>query len=247
MAGRHGNKGVVSVVVPVADMPYSEDGQPIDMILNPLGVIGRMNLGQLMETHLGLVCTKLQTRAVTQPLNEISLETIHNELEQAGFRRDGKIQLWDGQTGEMYDRPVVVGNLYMNKLHHLVDDKVHTRSTGPYSLVTQQPLGGRTHTGGQRFGEMEVWALEAYGAAYALQEMLTIKSDDVKGRDAAFEAIVREKLIESPNLPSSFIVLANELTALGIKVNAEINWAVEEYDKKIDSKLALSVDEGDLR
>ncbi|MEI6729382.1 MAG: DNA-directed RNA polymerase subunit beta [bacterium] len=247
MAGRHGNKGVVSVVLPVEDMPYSADGKPIDMILNPLGVIGRMNLGQLLETHLGLVCDKIGEYAVTQPLNEVKLEKIQDELVKAGFRKDGKIDLWDGQTGEKYDNPVVSGYLYMNKLHHMVDDKIHTRSTGPYSLVTQQPLGGRSHSGGQRFGEMEVWALEAYGAAYALQEMLTIKSDDIKGRDAAFEAIVKERPITSPNLPSSFIVLANELTSLGIKVNADVAETGEEYGEKMDERLALSVDQGDLK
>jgi len=246
MAGRHGNKGVVSVVLPIADMPYTEDGRPIDVVLNPLGVVGRMNLGQLLETHLGLVCEKQGNLAVTQPLNEISIETIQHELQQAGYNKDGKVDLWDGETGEKYDRPVVVGHLYINKLHHLVDDKIHTRSTGPYSLVTQQPLGGRSHSGGQRFGEMEVWALEAYGAAYALQEMLTIKSDDVKGRDAAFEAIVREKPIMSPNLPSSFIVLANELTALGIKVNAAVTETTDQYENRVDERLALSVDQGDL-
>ena len=244
MAGRHGNKGVVSVVLPVEDMPYTADGQPVDIILNPLGVVGRMNLGQLLETHLGLACDKQGMRAITQPLNEIPVDAIEQELEQAGFPAHGKLDLWDGQTGEKYDRPVTVGYLYYNKLHHLVDDKVHTRSTGPYSLVTQQPLGGRSHSGGQRFGEMEVWALEAYGAAYALQEMLTIKSDDVKGRDAAYESIIKEKPIMSPNLPGSFIVLANELTALGIRVNAAVNEA--EDGGPIDKKLALSVDEGSL-
>jgi len=244
MAGRHGNKGVVSVVLPQEDMPYSQDGRPVDIILNPLGVVSRMNIGQLLETHLGLVCEKNGEYAVTQPLNEITREKIQEELQQAGFQPDGKMTLWDGQTGEQYDRQVVVGNLYLNKLHHLVDDKIHTRSTGPYSLVTQQPLGGRSHSGGQRFGEMEVWALEAYGAAYALQEMLTIKSDDVKGRDAAFESIIKNKPIVSPNLPGSFVVLANELTALGIKVNAKVTHADD--SSKIDEDLALSVDQGSL-
>jgi DNA-directed RNA polymerase subunit beta len=248
MAGRHGNKGVVSVVLPAEDMPFSADGRPIDMILNPLGVIGRMNLGQLLETHLGLLCETKDIMAVTQPLNELPQSKIQEELEKAGLRSDGKVDLYDGQTGEKYDRPVVVGRLYMNKLHHLVDDKIHTRSTGPYSLVTQQPLGGRSHSGGQRFGEMEVWALEAYGAAYALQEMLTVKSDDVVGRDTAYKAIVNERPIMSPNLPSSFIVLANELTALGIKVNAVVAEELEDgNDGNLDEKLALSVDVGDLK
>jgi DNA-directed RNA polymerase subunit beta len=246
MAGRHGNKGVVSVIMPVEDMPYDKDGNSIDVILNPLGVIGRMNLGQLLEAHLGLVCEKKGLKALTQPLNEISWLSIKEELVKAGYSQDGKIDLWDGQTGEKYDRPVVVGNLYLNKLHHLVDDKVHTRSTGPYSLVTQQPLGGRSHSGGQRFGEMEVWALEAYGAAHALQEMLTIKSDDSKGRNEALNSIVKGKPILSPNLPGSFVVLANELTALAIKVNAEVTKS-DAYDSiKMDEKLALSADEGKL-
>jgi len=248
MAGRHGNKGVVSIVLPVEDMPYTADGQPVDMVLNPLGVVARMNLGQLLEAHLGLVCHEKGIHAVTQPLNEIPLDTIKNELVEAGFREDGKMDLWDGQTGIKYERPVVVGYVYFNKLYHLVDDKVHTRSTGSYSLITQQPLGGRANAGGQRFGEMEVWALEAYGAAYALQEMLTIKSDDSLGREAAFEAIIRGKPILSPNLPGSFIVLANELTALGVKVNAAVTEAEEVYGDRarLDEKLALSVDEGGL-
>jgi DNA-directed RNA polymerase subunit beta len=245
MAGRHGNKGVVSVVLPVEDMPYLADGTPIDMILNPLSVISRMNLGQILETHLGLVCNKTGQYAITQPLNEISIETIRDELQKAGFSPDGKLDLYDGQTGEKFDKPVVAGYLYFNKLYHLVDDKMHARSTGPYSLVTQQPLGGRAMAGGQRFGEMEVWALEAYGAAHALQEMLTIKSDDMKGRDIAFEAIVREQPIVQPNLPNSFIVLANELTALGIKVVAEVEEA-DDYTAKVDARLALSIDTGKL-
>ncbi len=245
MAGRHGNKGVVSVILPVEDMPYLADGTPVDMVLNPLGALRRMNLGQILETHLGLVCEKLGTRAITQPLNEISIDTIQDELEKLGYPRDGKLDLWDGQSGVKYDRAVTVGNLYMNKLYHLVDDKMHARSTGPYSLITQQPLGGKSHSGGQRFGEMEVWALEAYGAAYALKEMLTIKSDDEVGRKDAFEKIVQEKQITESHLPSSFIVLANELTALGLKVNAKVIVS-EDHKQKIDANLALSVDEGNL-
>jgi DNA-directed RNA polymerase subunit beta len=246
MAGRHGNKGVVSIVMPVENMPYTADGQPVDIILNPIGVMSRMNLGQLLETHLGLICSTKGIKAVTQPLNEIKAEKIYEELKKLGFREDGKIDLFDGETGEKYNEPVVVGNIYFNKLHHLVDDKIHARSTGPYSLVTQQPLGGRSHSGGQRFGEMEVWALEAYGAAYALQEMLTIKSDDVKGREDVFGSIIEEKAVISANLPSSFIVLANELTGLGLKVNAKV---VKLLDIKptIDAKLALSADSGNLK
>jgi len=246
MAGRHGNKGVVSVVLPVEEMPFTADGRPVDMIVNPLGVIGRMNLGQLLETHLGLVCEKKGTFAVAQSLNELPHKRIKEELVKAGYDESGKVDLFDAQTGEKYQSPVVVGQLYMNKLYHLVDDKIHTRSTGPYSLVTQQPLGGRSHSGGQRFGEMEVWALEAYGAAYALQEMLTIKSDDIQGRDAAFESIVKERPITEPNLPSSFIVLANELTSLGIKVIAEVS-EMGNFNDNVDENLALSVDTGDLK
>ena len=243
MSGRHGNKGVVSIIMPEEDMPYSADGRPVDIVLNPMSVVARMNLGQLLETHLGLVCEKTGQYAVTQPLNEIPSTLVQDLLKEHGFADDGKLDLWDGQTGDKYDRPVVVGQLYLNKLHHLVDDKFHARSTGPYSLVTQQPLGGRSNSGGQRFGEMEVWAFEAYGAAYALQEMITIKSDDVKGREKAFESIVKNRPIGEPNLPGSFIVLANELTALGIKVNADVH---ETQEKHLDEKLALSVDQGDL-
>jgi DNA-directed RNA polymerase subunit beta len=243
MAGRHGNKGVVAVVMPEADMPYDASGRPIDMVLNPLSVIGRMNLGQLLETHLALVAEKNGQFAVTQPLNDIPAGQVQQLLREAGFSEDGKMDLWDGQTGEKFDRPVVVGSIYFNKLHHLVDDKFHARSTGPYSLVTQQPLGGRSNSGGQRFGEMEVWALEAYGAAHALQEMITIKSDDVKGREKAFESIIKGKEVVEPNLPGSFIVLANELTALGLKVNMD---ALRTEEKVLDEKLALSVDTGDL-
>jgi DNA-directed RNA polymerase subunit beta len=249
IAGRHGNKGVVSVILPIEDMPFTEDGKPVDVILNPISVISRMNLGQLMETHLGLVCETKGEYAKTQPLNDIPAEIIQDELVKLGFRPDGKQDVWDGCTGEKFDEKVVVGNIYLNKLHHLVDDKMHARSTGPYSLVTRQPLQGRSHQGGQRFGEMEVWALEAYGAAYSLQEMLTVKSDDVQGRDAAFESIVKNKPNFSPNLPGSFVVLANELTALGIKVKTDAEHADEEntYNKiKIDMDLALKVDKGNL-
>jgi DNA-directed RNA polymerase subunit beta len=248
IAGRHGNKGVVSIILPVEDMPYTADGKPVDVVLNPLSVISRMNLGQLLETHLGLVCDTANILAVTQPLNDVPPSKIQDELVRLGYPKDGKVDLFDGCTGEKYDSRVVVGSIYLNKLHHLVDDKMHARSTGPYSLVTRQPLQGRSHQGGQRFGEMEVWALEAYGAAYALQEMLTIKSDDVAGRDAAFESIVKNKPIMSPNLPGSFVVLANELTALGIRVNTVGNEISkkESYNKGVDTELALNADAGKL-
>jgi DNA-directed RNA polymerase subunit beta len=248
IAGRHGNKGVVSIILPVEDMPYTADGKPVDVVLNPLSVISRMNLGQLLETHLGLVCDTDNILAVTQPLNDIPPSKIQSELIRQGYPKDGKVDLFDGTTGDKYDQRVVVGSIYLNKLHHLVDDKMHARSTGPYSLVTRQPLQGRSHQGGQRFGEMEVWALEAYGAAYALQEMLTIKSDDVAGRDAAFESIVKNRPIMSPNLPGSFVVLANELTALGIRVNTVGNEISkkESYAKGIDTDLALNADAGKL-
>lgn len=248
IAGRHGNKGVVSIILPVEDMPYTKDGRPVDVVLNPLSVISRMNLGQLLETHLGLVCETDGILALTQPLNDIPPSKIQEELVRQGYPSDGKVDLYDGATGDAYDRRVVVGNIYLNKLHHLVDDKMHARSTGPYSLVTRQPLQGRSHQGGQRFGEMEVWALEAYGAAYALQEMLTIKSDDVAGRDAAFESIVKNRPIMSPNLPGSFVVLANELTALGIRVNTVGKEAAKDdkYSKGIDAELALNADVGKL-
>jgi len=248
MAGRHGNKGVVSSILPVEDMPHLADGRPIDVVLNPLSVLARMNPGQLLEMHLGLACDLNGYFAMTQPLNEISQGTIQEELKQAGIPEDGKVELWDGMTGEKFDRPVAVGVLYLNKLHHMVDDKMHARSTGPYSLVTQQPLGGRAQMGGQRFGEMEVWALEAYGAAYTLQEVLTIKSDDTKGREEAYASIIKNKPLLHPNIPESFRVLANELTALGIKVNADVIRSDVKYgDKRLDERLALTVDTGTLK
>ncbi|GAB4143636.1 MAG: DNA-directed RNA polymerase subunit beta [Patescibacteria group bacterium] len=248
MAGRHGNKGVVSVTLPVEDMPHMADGRPIDVVLNPLSVLARMNPGQLLEMHLGMACEMNGYHAMTQPLNEIPESVIKAELEQAGIPGDGKVDLWDGQTGEKFDRKVAVGVMYLNKLHHMVDDKMHARSTGPYSLVTQQPLGGRAQMGGQRFGEMEVWALEAYGAAYTLQEVLTIKSDDTHGREEAYASIIKNKPLLHPNIPESFRVLANELTALGIKVNADVIKSDVRYgDKRLDEKLALTVDTGSLK
>jgi len=218
MAGRHGNKGVVSRIVPVEDMPYMEDGTPVDIILNPLGVPSRMNIGQLLETHLGLAAEKLNLYYATPVFDGASIDEIHEELKRAGVESDGKAVLFDGRTGEKFDNRVTVGYIYMLKLSHLVDDKIHARSIGPYSLVTQQPLGGKAQFGGQRFGEMEVWAMEAYGAAYALQEMLTVKSDDVAGRSKIYEAIVKGENPPEPGIPESFNVLVKELQALGLDV-----------------------------
>ncbi len=223
LAGRHGNKGVISMVRPVEDMPYLEDGTPVDIVLNPLGVASRMNLGQILETHLGLAAKKMGYRAVVPNFVGASDKDIENELVAAGFPSHGKLPLYDGVTGDLFRDPVTVGYIYIMKLHHLVEDKIHMRSTGPYSLITQQPLGGKAQMGGQRFGEMEVWALEGYGAAHTLQEMLTIKSDDVFGRSAAFESIIRGQEIKKPNIPASFHVLVNELKALGLDVRGEQN------------------------
>jgi len=218
MAGRHGNKGVISKVVPVEDMPFLEDGTPVDIILSPLGVVSRMNLGQLLETHLGLAANALGYRSATPTLNGVTEEQIVEELKKAGFPADGQLQLYDGRTGEPFDHTTTVGYNYMLKLNHMVEDKLHQRSIGPYSLITQQPLGGKAQFGGQRFGEMEVWALEAYGAAHTLQEMLTIKSDDVPGRSKAYEAIIKGEKITRVNLPESFNVLVRELKGLALDV-----------------------------
>ncbi|MFA6467080.1 MAG: DNA-directed RNA polymerase subunit beta [Patescibacteria group bacterium] len=218
MAGRHGNKGVISRVVPAEDMPFLEDGTPVDIILNPLGVISRMNLGQLLETHLGLAARTLGYKVASPPLNGVDEEIIRGELKRAGWPEDGKLQLFDGRTGKPFDNRTTVGVAYMLKLNHLVEDKIHQRSIGPYSLVTQQPLGGKAQFGGQRFGEMEVWALEAYGAANTLQEMITIKSDDVPGRAKAYEAIIKGEKINRLNIPESFNVLVRELKGLGLEV-----------------------------
>ncbi|MFM8730425.1 MAG: DNA-directed RNA polymerase subunit beta [Candidatus Limnocylindrus sp.] len=224
MAGRHGNKGVVSRILPVEDMPFLPDGTPVDIILNPLGVPSRMNIGQLLETHLGWALAKQSLKGSTPVFDGATEEKIIAELEAAGLPADGKIVLRDGKTGKEFDRPVTVGVTYMLKLHHLVEDKIHARSTGPYSLITQQPLGGKAQFGGQRFGEMEVWALQAYGAANILQEILTVKSDDVVGRVQTYEAIVKGERIQAPGVPESFKVLVKELQSLGINVeilNAE--------------------------
>lgn len=219
LAGRHGNKGVISKIVRVEDMPYLEDGTPVDVILNPIGVVKRMNLGQILETHLGWAAHKLGYRAITPVFASATEEDIRKELKEAGLPEDGKVTLYDGRTGRPFDNKVMVGYIYMMKLIHMVEDKIHMRSIGPYSLITQQPLGGKAQLGGQRFGEMEVWALEGYGAAYTLQEMITIKSDDVVGRVAAYEAIVRGQEFKSPNIPASFHVLINELKSMAFGVD----------------------------
>ncbi|MEI6161959.1 MAG: DNA-directed RNA polymerase subunit beta, partial [Roseococcus sp.] len=276
MAGRHGNKGVVSRVVPIEDMPFLEDGTSVDLVLNPLGVPSRMNIGQILETHLGWACANIgrevgqlvddfrRSSAVRDelldklkdvygdeiferdilPMSEEQLmeladnlkkgipiatpvfdgariSDIEEMLTKAGLDTSGQMQLVDGRTGELFERKVTVGYIYMLKLHHLVDDKIHARSIGPYSLVTQQPLGGKAQFGGQRFGEMEVWALEAYGAAYTLQEMLTVKSDDVSGRTKVYEAIVRDQDSFEAGIPESFNVLVKELKSLGLNVDLE--------------------------
>jgi DNA-directed RNA polymerase subunit beta len=220
MAGRHGNKGVIAKILPAEDMPFLPDGTPVDIILNPLGVPSRMNIGQILETHLGWALAAKGEKAATAVFDGAGEDQIRRELKEAGLPQDGKIELRDGRTGEPFDRAITVGQIYMLKLHHLVEDKIHARSTGPYSLITQQPLGGKAQFGGQRFGEMEVWALEAYGAANILQELLTVKSDDVLGRVQTYEAIVKGEEIQPPRVPESFKVLIKELRSLGL--NAEI-------------------------
>ncbi|MBM2820654.1 MAG: rpoB [Candidatus Berkelbacteria bacterium] len=218
LAGRHGNKGVISVVLAEEEMPFLEDGTPVDIVLNPLGVISRMNLGQILETHLGWAAHRLNYTVAVPVFEGVDYLKIQAELQRAGLPADGKVQLFDGRTGEPFDQKTTVGIIYMMKLCHMVDDKMHARSTGPYSMVTQQPLGGKAQFGGQRFGEMEVWALEAYGAAHTLQEMLTIKSDDVIGRSKAYEAIIKGEPIQKPQIPASFYVLVKELQSLGLNV-----------------------------
>ena len=241
LAGRHGNKGVVSRVLPVEDMPFMEDGTPIDIVLSPMGVPSRMNLGQLFETHLGMAAKALGFKVATPSFNGVPDEVISDELEKAGFARDGRVQLYDGLTGEPFNERTSVGVMHMLKLHHMVEDKIHARSTGPYTMVTQQPLGGKAQNGGQRFGEMEVWALEAYGAATTLQEMLTIKSDDVYGRAKAYESIIKHEPIEGPKLPEGFNVLVKELQGLGLKVDlldhgesADAGDVIEKTSKEIE-------------
>lgn len=218
LSGRHGNKGVISKVLPEEEMPYLADGTPVDIILSPLGIASRMNFGQILETHLGWAASRGNFQAITTPFDGVKEEEIKEELKKAGLPETGKIQLFDGRTGEAFVNDVTVGYMYIMKLHHMVEDKIHMRSVGPYSLITQQPLGGKAQGGGQRFGEMEVWALEGYGAAHTLQEMLTIKSDDIIGRSAAYDAIVKGESFKEPNLPASFHVLLNELRGLALDV-----------------------------
>ena len=244
MAGRHGNKGVVSRILPVEDMPFMPDGTPVDVVLNPLGVPSRMNLGQVLEVHLGAAARLLGIKVATPVFDGASEEDIEQLLIESGLTPDGKTTLYDGRTGEPFDKPITVGVMYMLKLHHLVDDKIHARSTGPYSLVTQQPLGGKAQFGGQRFGEMEVWALEAYGAAYTLQEMLTIKSDDVVGRVKTYEAIVKGENIPEPGVPEGFKVLIKELQSLGLDVRLYSEDDRElELTENIDDGIDFNLDE----
>ncbi|MYK41718.1 MAG: DNA-directed RNA polymerase subunit beta, partial [Gemmatimonadetes bacterium] len=229
MAGRHGNKGVVAYIAPEEDMPFLEDGTPVDIALNPLGVPSRMNLGQIFETHLGMAAHALDVHVATPVFDGASLDEVRAMLDEAEIPNDGKQVLYDGRTGTKLDKRVTVGYIYMLKLSHLVADKIHARSIGPYSLVTQQPLGGKAQFGGQRFGEMEVWALEAYGSAYTLQEMLTVKSDDVAGRSKIYEAIVKGENPPEPGIPESFNVLVKELQSLCLDVILEDSRIVETY------------------
>ena len=238
MAGRHGNKGVVSRILPVEDMPFLPDGTPLDIVLNPLGVPSRMNIGQVLEVHLGYAAKALGWKIMTPVFDGAHEQDIFAALKDAGYSEDGKTWLVDGRTGERFDNPVTVGYMYYLKLHHLVDEKIHARSTGPYSLVTQQPLGGKAQFGGQRFGEMEVWALEAYGAAYTLQEILTVKSDDVVGRVKTYEAIVKGQNIPAPGIPESFRVLIKELQSLSLDVRV-----LDVEGEEIDIKQKFEEDE----
>lgn len=235
MAGRHGNKGVISRILPEEDMPYMPDGTPIDIMLNPLGVPSRMNIGQLLELHLGMAARQLGIKVASPVFDGAREEDVWATIEEAGMDRDAKTILYDGRSGEAFDNRISVGVMYMIKLAHMVDDKLHARSTGPYSLVTQQPLGGKAQFGGQRFGEMEVWALEAYGAAYTLQEILTIKSDDTIGRVKAYEAIVKGENVPQPGVPESFRVLIKELQSLGMDVKM-MSAEDEEIEMKDDDE-----------
>ena len=244
MAGRHGNKGVISKVMPVEDMPYLEDGTPVDIVLNPLGIGARMNIGQILETHLGWAAHALGYKVASPVLDGVKIEEIKEELKKAGLSEDGKAQLYHGFTGQPFDQKTTIGYKYMLKLHHMVDDKIHARSTGPYAMVTQQPLGGKAMMGGQRFGEMEVWALEAYGASHTLQEVLTIKSDDTIGRSKAYESIIKNEKILPPRIPESFNVLVKELQSLGLAVELESSGA--EVDAEVVLEKAIEGEASDL-
>ena len=238
MAGRHGNKGVVSRILPQEDMPFLPDGTPLDIVLNPLGVPSRMNIGQVLEVHLGMAAKALGWHIMTPVFDGAHEDDIRACFRAAGMDEDGKTVLYDGRTGEQFDNRVTVGYMYYLKLHHLVDDKIHARSVGPYSLVTQQPLGGKAQFGGQRFGEMEVWALEAYGAAYTLQEILTVKSDDTVGRVNTYEAIVKGQNVPKPGIPESFKVLFKELQSLCLDVRV-----LDENQDEIDLKQSFDDDD----
>ena len=245
MSGRHGNKGVISLILPQEDMPYLPDGTPVDIMLNPQGVPSRMNFGQILEIHMGMACKKLGVHVATPVFDGAHIDDIQAMMKEAGMDEDGKTVLYDGRTGEAFDHRIAVGVMYMIKLHHMVDDKLHARSTGPYSLVTQQPLGGKAQIGGQRFGEMEVWALYAYGAARTLQEMMTVKSNDVVGRVKVYESIIKGQEINQSGIPESFRVLMKEFQALGLDISIvndsgdtvqlkEIEEAEEKDDSKVD-------------
>ena len=238
MSGRHGNKGVISKILPVEDMPFLPDGTPIDLMLSPMGVPSRMNIGQIFEIHLGLACRKLGLRVATSIFDGLSNKEIADLMKAAGISSDGKTILYDGQTGERFPERISVGVQYMIKLVHMVDDKLHARATGPYSFVTQQPLGGKAQNGGQRFGEMEVWALEAYGAAHVLQEMITVKSDDRVGRRKTYESIIKRTNLPMPGMPEAFKVFTKELKGLGMKV-ALYDHAGEKIDMDTLAKQSL--------
>ncbi|GAF10239.1 DNA-directed RNA polymerase [Paenibacillus pini JCM 16418] len=249
MAGRHGNKGVVARILPEEDMPFLPDGTPVQVVLNPLGVPSRMNIGQVLEVHLGFAAMRLGIHVATPVFDGANEYDVFDTMEESGMQRNGKTRLYDGRTGELFEREVTVGVMHMIKLAHMVDDKIHARSTGPYSLVTQQPLGGKAQFGGQRFGEMEVWALEAYGAAYTLQEILTVKSDDVVGRVKTYEAIVKGENVPEPGVPESFKVLIKELQSLGMDVKIlsgdeqEIEMKeLDDEDEAINDKLSLNLE-----
>jgi DNA-directed RNA polymerase subunit beta len=236
LAGRHGNKGVISIVLPEEDMPYMADGTPIDVVLTPLGVPSRMNLGQILEIHLGLAAHSLNYQAIVPPFVGATDKEIKHELAEAGYKDNGKMTLFDGRTGESFKQEIAVGYMYILKLHHMVEDKIHMRSIGPYSLITQQPLGGKAQGGGQRFGEMEVWALLGHGASHMLREMLTVKSDDITGRSATFDAIVRGEKLEHSNSPASFNVLLANLRGLALDVTLDnTDPSLREENKAINS------------